>query len=344
MVLFLQWIYQNLSIEMNNLRLFIGIFSILIIFQSCQPLTSLYIETAKPAEINFPGNFNKIVFLNLENDLNDDNKIDTLLHNIITKEMSLGFLHSTQKSFGIDSSRFLYVKGFARKELLYKNDTISWAYLSVLSDKSNADIFIVLDSLKLLMNTEKYTDFYAYPTEYYKYRELWISAYWSVFDLYTKSRLDSFNYRDTLYWESQGYSEIEANNKLVGVEKAIRETAYFAAVDYADRIFPGWQREVRYYFVLGNKDFKKAAVFAKKGDWESASELWRPYIDSFDKEIASRAAYNLAVANEMRGRFIKAIGWAERSNEIKSKSRTIYYINRLKKRQKQIETLQNQIY
>ncbi len=329
---------------MNKLRFFSGLITILILFQNCQPLTSLYIETAKPAEINFPGDFNKIVFLNLENDLNDDNEIDTLLYNILNKEMSLGFLHSFQSSLGVDSSKFLYVKGFTNKDLLYKDDTISWAYLDLISDNSNADIFIVLDTLNLIMNTESYADYYTYPTEYVKYREIWIGAYWSVLDLYTKSRLDKFIYRDTLTWRSVGYTAKEANDNLVSAEKSIRETAYFTAIDYANRIFPAWQRELRYYFNNGNKDFRVAANYVKNGNWDLASDLWEKHIYSKDKELASRATFNLALANEMRGRYIKAIGWAERSNEIKSKTRTIYYINRLKKRQEQIEILQNQIY
>lgn len=316
----------------------------LIIFQNCQPLTSMYIETAVPAEINFPGNYNKIVFINLENDLNDDNETDTLLYNMITSEMSLGFMNSIQNSFGVDTSRFLYLKGFPKKDILYYNDTISWAYLDVLSKDSNADIFVVLDSMDLSMNTEKFTDFYAYPVEYFQYREIAIKAYWSVYDYIEKKKLDAYLYHDTLYWESSSYLESEAGSNLPSAERAIRETVYFAAADYADRILPGWQRETRYYFISGNKDFKIAAELAKDGEWDRASEIWEKYVNNIDKEIASRAAFNLALASEINGRYIKAIGWAERSNLIKPKKRTLYYINRLKKRQAQFEKIQEQIY
>lgn len=316
----------------------------LFIFQNCQPLTSIYIETAVPAEINFPGDYKQIVFINLENDLNNDHKIDTLLTKIITEEMSFGFFQSIQSTLGIDSSKFLYLKGFPLKEKLYVNDTIRWTYLKEISGNKNADIFIILDSLKLTMSTEDYIDYYTYPTEYYKNRELAVSAHWSVFDLFTKKRLDKYNYKDTLYWEATSYSKEDLEDKLPSVERSIRETSYFTAVDYANRIFPGWIREVRYYFVKGNKDFTKAAELAKQEKWDQASELWKPYVDYYDKEIASRAAYNLALASELKGQFIKAIGWAERSNQIKQKTRTTNYIYRLKQRQKQLVKIQQQVY
>lgn len=316
----------------------------LIIFQNCQPLTRMYIETAVPAKINFPGDYNKIVFINLEKDINNDGETDTLLYNIITEEMTLGFLNAAQNGMGIDTSKFLILRGFPIQEDIYKSDTISWDYLAKISQKNNADIFVVLDSLKLSMNEESYADYYSYPTEYYRSREISVSAYWSVFDLIMKTRLDKHYYSDTLFWESIAYTEFEAKEKLESVERAIRETAYFTAVDYSNRIFPGWQREVRFYFVTGNNDFNRAAQLAKKGEWDQASELWKPYVDHYDKEVASRAAYNLALANELKGKFITAIGWAERSNQIKSKTRTIKYINRLKERQQQLIKIQQQVY
>ena len=106
---------------------------LLIIIQSCNPLSTIQIETIIPAEIDFPGNFNKVVFVNLATDINHDDITDTLLYNIITEEMSLGFMDAIRISAGIDSSRFLYVKGFPDKNRLYTEDTISWQYLERLS-------------------------------------------------------------------------------------------------------------------------------------------------------------------------------------------------------------------
>ena len=317
---------------------------VLFIFQSCQPLTSIQIETIIPAKIEFPGNFNKIVFINLATDINHDDKTDTLLYKIITDEMSLGFMDAIQLSAGVDSTKFLYLKGYPDKDKLYESDTVSWQYLEKVSGNSDADIFIILDSLNFSMVSDVITEYYYVPTEYYKYRQLAINIYWSVFDLVEKKRLDQYHYNDTLLWDARGYFKVEVERKMPSVERSIRETSYFAAADYANRIFPGWQSETRYYFHLGNKDFEKAAQFVKDNNWEEASKIWKKYTNDIDKEVASRACYNMAFASEMEGKLGLAIAWAEKSNNIKNKTRTRYYISLLKNRQKDLKKLQEQIY
>lgn len=315
-----------------------------LILSSCQPLTSLNIETLVPAKIEFPGNFNKLVFINLDDDINNDNKIDTAIYNIITNEMNLGFIEAINTSSGINPSDYMYVKGFPKIENLYKLDTISWDYLEKLTKKYNADIFIILDSINLSMSSESYTDYYSYPTEYSKYREISVNIYWSVFDLVEKKRLDKYNYIDTLFWEAKSYSKTQVEKELISVEKSLREVSFFAAFDYGSRILPMWKQETRYYFNLGNKDFKHAALLVKDNKWKEATDIWGKYTNNIDREIASRACFNIALANEIKGDFDLAISWAEKSKKIKNKTKTRYYISMLKTRKKNTEKLQKQIY
>jgi len=314
------------------------------IFTSCEPLNSLNIETLVPASIDFPGDYNKVMFVNLDADINNDGELDTVLYNIISKEMNLGFLEAINSNSAINASNYIFEKGIPDREKVYKLDTISWGYLDILSGTNNADIFILLDSISLSMNSESIKDHYTYPMVYYRYREISVNIYWSVLDLVEKKRLDQFHYNDTLYWESSGYSESQAKKDQPSIEQSLGELSFFAAVDYGNRIFPGWQKETRYYYQSGNKDFKNATLLIEnEEDWEGASRLWELHVSSYDKEIASRACYNLALANEMLGDFGIAIKWAEKSNSIKYKTKTKYYISVLKKRQVNLEKLQKQL-
>jgi len=323
-----------------RLVVLLALFSLL---YSCNPLSSIRVETIKPAKIEFPGNFNKAVFINLATDLNKDQEIDTLLYRMITEEMSLGFMDATKFSAGIDTSAFFYLKGFPLKEKLYNSDTISWTYLENISDHNNADIFIVLDTLKLSMDSGQSVNYYTAPEEYYVFRELAINAYWSVFDLYTKKRLDKYHYGDTLLWDAFGYFKTEIENKMPSVEQSIREASYFSALDYANRIFPVWQIETRYFYHLGNDDFKQAGQFVRNYEWEKAIKTWEKYIDHIDKEIASRACFNLAFANEILGKLDLAIAWAKQSKAIKNKARTRNYISLLQSRKKELKELKTQV-
>jgi len=314
------------------------------ILQSCNPLSSIQIETIDPADINFPGNFNQVVFVNLATDINHDDQVDSLLYNIITEEMSLGFMDAIRYTVGVDTTNFRYIRGYPQLEKFYQNDTVSWEYLKYITKNTNSDIFIILDSIKMSMTEDSFADYYTVPTEYYRYRELSVSIHWSVFDLIEKKRLDRFHYKDTLYWEKMSYLKEEAEKKMPSVERSIRETSYFAAADYANRIFPGWSTEYRYYFHAGNKDFEKASVYVKNYEWQQAIDLWEKYVNDIDKEIASRATFNVAFANEMLGNIDIAVAWAEQSKKIKNKTRTRYYISILKTRQKDLNKLNKQIY
>ena len=315
-----------------------------ILFLACEPLTSIRIETLVPASIEFPGNFNKLIFVNADTDINNDGIIDTSLYNIITSEMSLGFLNAINSTSSIDSSKFLFIKGFPTREKLYAHDTISWSYLKKLTGNTNADLFVILDSIKLTMDNESSVDYMSYPTEYYHLRQMSVNIHWSVFDLVEKKRLDQYNYKDTLFWESVEYSEAQLKRKIPSLEKCLREMSFFSALDYANRILPGWQQENRYYFQLGNKDFKQAAMLiTQQSDWNSASQIWINYVDNYDRELASRACFNLALANELKGNFEIAIKWAEQSNKIKNKTKTRYYISMLKTREKNLKKLQEQL-
>ncbi|MCK7537024.1 MAG: hypothetical protein MZV63_41710 [Marinilabiliales bacterium] len=69
------------------------------------------------------------MFLNLDNDLNDDGEIDTALYHIITKEMYLGFNDGIKTTPNIDSSRFIYYNQLPGFGSIYTKDTIDWILL-----------------------------------------------------------------------------------------------------------------------------------------------------------------------------------------------------------------------
>ncbi|MCG8410530.1 MAG: DUF6340 family protein [Bacteroidales bacterium] len=315
------------------------------LFTSCEPLKSLQIETLTPSQVNLPRDFNKILFVNLDNDINNDNEKDTMLYGVITEEMNYGFLEIINSTSFIDSLDYLYIqKGFPSGERLYQQDTISWDYLGKLAKNTQADIFVVLDSLSIDVNTESFADLESDPVVYFKYRELNVAIHWSMFSLKTRKRLDSYLYSDNFYWESSAYSKEKAGNQLPSLEKSVREISFFAAFDYGKRIFPNWQKETRFYFVTGNKDFTQAAkLVTDNEDWKQASVLWKKHINHIDREISSRACFNLALANEMQGNFAKALDWAMKSDKIKSKTKTRLYISILKQRNINTRKLKQQL-
>jgi len=329
---------------MKSNKIFFILIILAFLLQNCAPqIKILTIETIRPSSINFPKDFNKIAFINFENDINDDGKIDSVLYQLITTEMALGFRDAIYSAANIDTSDFLYVKGYPDKNSFYITQAVNWRYLNKISESSNADLFIALDSLILSMESDEFRIGYYDNHEYYAYRDIAIKAYWKIFDLAQKKQIDYYQYADTLSWDATSYNLENVKKELQSIERSIRQTSYFTAYDYGTRIFPSWQKETRQYFVTGNSDFEKAAEFVEQNKWLKAAELWDKYLKDTDREIASRAAYNMAVASEMLGELDLALKYAARSYKIKSKSRTKYYIQIIQKRIKEIEQLKNQI-
>jgi len=314
------------------------------LFQNCaSQIKSITIETISPSSINFPKNANKIAFVNFENDINNDGTIDSMLYKLITKEMALGFRDAIFSAATIDTSDFLFVKGYPEKNYFYLPSGINWRYFNNITENNKVNVFIILDSLNLTMESDQFRIGNYDAVEYYAYREIAINVYWKVYNIFENEPLDHYIYTDTLFWDATAYNSTAIKEKLPSVAQTIRETAYFAAYDYANRIFPSWQRETRQYFVKGNKDFEKAAILVESNKWIEAAELWDKYLKDTDREIASRAAYNMAVASEILGKLDLALEYAARSYKIKNKSRTKYYIRILQTRIEEIEQLKNQI-
>ncbi|OFX23483.1 MAG: hypothetical protein A2041_15080 [Bacteroidetes bacterium GWA2_31_9b] len=316
---------------------------IIALFSGCKSISSFQIETINPAQINIPGSFNKIVLINLENDFNDDNVIDTSLYKIVTNELSIGFIDGSKQTPNIDSTNLIFYKQLVDKNLVYKYDTINWKYFDDLNDSYGTDIAIVIDSILLKLDSGEQKNVYTYPEEYYIYREFEVQVFWSVFDIIERKLLDKYIYSDTLIWDASGTSIEELRREFPSVIQSVKEVCYFSALDYSNRIFPKWEVETRYYFFSGNNDMLKAAELVQKDDWKGASLIWVKYVSDIDTEIASRACFNLAVASEIKGNFNDAIFWAQQSYKNKEKPRTRYYILQLKNRKYELEKINKQL-
>jgi len=316
---------------------------IIALFSGCKSISSFQIETINPAQINIPGSFNKIVLINLENDFNDDNVIDTSLYKIVTNELSIGFIDGAKQTPNIDSTNLIFYKQLVDKNRVYTYDTINWTYFDELNDSYGTDIAILIDSILLKLDSGEQRNVYTYPEEYYIYREFEVQVFWSVYDIIERKLLDKYIYSDTLLWDASGTSIEELRREFPSVIQSVKEVCYFSALDYSNRIFPKWETETRYYFFSGNNDMVKAAELVQKDDWKGASLIWVKYVSDIDTEIASRACFNLAVASEIKGNFNDAIFWAQQSYKNKEKPRTRYYILQLKNRKYELEKINKQL-
>lgn len=149
--------------------------------------------------------------------------------------------------------------------------------------------------------------------EYYANLYIDVNSGWRIYDPYAKGILDANIYSDKKSWEAKGDSEKEARRKLPRKRDGINISGYNSGVQYGIRISPSWISVSRTYYIKGCPEFKEAYRYLKANDWDKAVSIWHQVLKNPDNKIAGRAAYNIAIAAEVRGDLQEAHDWAKRS-------------------------------
>jgi tetratricopeptide (TPR) repeat protein len=93
--------------------------------------------------------------------------------------------------------------------------------------------------------------------------------------------------------------------------------------------------ETRYlYKKSGNSPFATGSRLAIVGNWEEAAGYWKEVINSSPnrRKLCGKAAYNLAVAAEMKGDLEEARNWISKSYGIYNNKQAPYYQNTINRR------------
>jgi len=77
----------------------------------------------------------------------------------------------------------------------------------------------------------------------------------------------------------------------------------------ASKIAPIWLNDKRLLFHIGSKEMEKAALFAINGQWIEAASEWQKVFALKNRKLCAKAAFNMALANEMLGKFDLALEW-----------------------------------
>ncbi|MCJ7483694.1 MAG: tetratricopeptide repeat protein [Thermodesulfovibrionales bacterium] len=140
-----------------------------------------------------------------------------------------------------------------------------------------------------------------------------VNSGWKIYDPESQSVIDANFYKDRKSWAASGDTQKEAMGKLPRKRDAINEAGYNSGIEYGVRISPTWTTVKRFYYVKGCKELKEAKRYVRTGDWEGAIAIWKRILQSPDKKLAGRAAYNMAFAAEIKGDFEEAYNWAQKA-------------------------------
>ena len=169
-----------------------------------------------------------------------------------------------------------------------------------------------------------------------------VESGWRIYDVNKERIIDENKYIEIKEFNSWGSSPEQAQLNLPSKRIAIKQAGIHAGERYGFRISPIWLKENRTYYIGKHEDLKNARQYVKRRDWDTAIEIWLPLTEDENLKTANRAAFNMALASEMKGSLKIAIDWAEKAQKIGNK-RAYNYINVLNSRVMDEKKLKQQL-
>lgn len=169
-------------------------------------------------------------------------------------------------------------------------------------------------------------------TTFHQDRHITVKLGWRLYDDVNRKIIDEFMVEEVKSWQSSGHSEKEALSNLPDDRTCTLETARLAGLKYAARISPTWTSLARSYYIRGDANMKRAARYVRSDKWDDAARIWQAMLNNkmTKEKILGRAAYNLAVANEVENKLDSALQWAEKSYSEFGCKKAKEYIDQLK--------------
>lgn len=311
------------------MRIHCFLLSGLILFLLTNCGTNIHINVMKPAPITIAQSIQSIVLVNRTS---PKNEVVNLLEGVLTGEgINEDKQGSEEALAGLnrilsETNRFQVKRATERYQGSGSGTTLpdpmDWNTIESICKKYQTDAVILLetyDSDFIVTNTEKdveekNSDGKTVKThKYYAQGIASVNLGYRLYDPKNKTITDQYMFSHNRTWEGVGNNATDALTHLIGKSQAIQAVSSDAGYEYGRRIAPMYTRVSRSLYTSG-KDNIALASGAKKAqvnNWEGAIEDWKRALSMGDEKSKGRAAYNLAVANEVLGYLHESKKWAQ---------------------------------
>jgi hypothetical protein len=177
------------------------------------------------------------------------------------------------------------------KERLY------WDDLTKICTNDSTDIVLILTKAVV----EDYDNFYVFDDVVNTDYKLINITRWAFYDPFKQTELLNFHSFDTIVLNG-GFALSELNYLLY-------DACLSAGMQIGNKLVPHWRETDRIYFTGPGKELKDAARFVTRNHWYKATLLWEDLLQGSNNTIASRAAFNTALAFEQNDNLDQASLW-----------------------------------
>jgi hypothetical protein len=332
---------------------------IAVTFISCKT-QQLYLNVVEPAPVTIPSYIKKVGVINRSMPTDETKAIDAIDKVLsleganLDKEGALESIKGLSDQL-LDNSRFTEVKtlndiDFRTSKLGLFPTPLSWEIVDQICKENGTDALFSLEKYDTdthisysTRNVNIKTPLGTVPgIEHHANMETLVKTGWRIYDPVDKSLLDEYIYQESVVFTGKGINPLLAAAALTGRKDAVNQVSYKAGAGYAFRIIPYQLRVMRDYYVKGTDNFKIAMRKARMGKWDEAGELWNMETTNPKRKVAGRAAYNMAIINEINGDLDSALKWAQKSYEDFNDKLAIKYVRILENRKYKTDVLKAQ--
>jgi hypothetical protein len=315
---------------------------IIVLLGGCSSYTYINMDVLQPAKYNLPVDLDSVCLVYKSTNIPEAKLTE---RQISTQKYYLfnaleGLRDELKKSPKINNIHIIEQSAEAKKPSLQFTQ-LPWDEVEKVCDIHDSKALI---SLEHVVSNDTFT--LRYDTKNYEYvirLSFENKALWRIYIPEGKRIVDEYIFRDTVTYTGRSFNQDLAMNKLPHKSLGRAYAYYVSGAAYAKRIVPLWEKSKRFIYNPCNIHFWKANRQAENGNWDEAVAIWRPFVNGKNREFAAKAAYNIAIAHEMKDELDKAMEWAQKSSEIIKYPKNYHYIENLKKRIKKKEMLIRQL-
>jgi hypothetical protein len=288
---------------------------ILMGFTSCIPYKEIDIQYLKSSELNLSGDFNKpIILMNLylKKRSTIKEKFDYSIDSVASEEAALSLKENLYQSPWFQDTNIPIIR-YQRSDSSKYIKPLSWSVVKGIASYDTADLVLSLEYMKIIESADSYRMQNSESGYYYGYLKAPVYCYWRIYDL-SKNQIPNGNlYKDTLFWDAKDYVPVLVGNQIPGYFEASAYAGRECGEKYAKKIAPTWIDAKRKYFHIGSPEMEKGMEFVAKEQWIEAAAQWQRIFKSNKRKLCAKAAFNLALANEMLGKFNISKEWLRKA-------------------------------
>ena len=314
-------------------------FLLFILFSSCSGIRYIDIQILNPSSVNLPKRIDQCFIINHEIFKNKDDSVvqNSIGYQIFEENFGASMKTELSKSPLFDSSEIIVCN---LKSLKQKTDSILNRSNKICL-MVNIDTMVLEDHIfgKIIDNSD---DENAIETIVGVY-QLNYSFSASIGFVKNRHLIENFKFSDTLFWSNTTHDLKSTITTLPDIKHAAKEAGSIAGQNYVRHLAPVWTTEERILYFSTNRLMRKAYQKFLVHDISGAVKIWINVYNNSTRNLATRAAFNVALMYELMDDLNASEEWLRKSAELCQMKSTSKYSDKIKKRQQMQLELDKQL-